>query len=94
VSDPPIVLAIALFTVALLISLALTRLTQDRRRWVSALAPLVLICIGMLLSSCGGGGTSGNPGTPAGTYTLTVTGTFNSGSTAFSRKTNLTLVVQ
>jgi hypothetical protein len=94
VSLPPIAFAIALFAVALLIGLVLARLAEDRLRWVSALAPLVLICIGMLLSSCGGGGTDGNLGTPAGTYTLPVTGTFHSDSTALALKTNLTLVVQ
>ena len=53
-------------------------------------APLFAI----LLSSCGGGGSQSqglqNPGTPVGTYTLTVTAT--SGSTTQSQ--NLTLVVQ
>lgn len=51
-------------------------------------APLFAI----LLCACGGGGSQGpqNPGTPAGTYTITVTAT--SGNTTQSQ--NLTLVVQ
>ena len=42
-------------------------------------------------SSNGGGGTGG---TAAGTYNLTVTGTFKSGSTTLTHATKLTLVVQ
>jgi len=93
----PTFFALAFFIVALLVSLA--RLAEDRRRRVFALAPLLLISIAMLLSSCGGGGSGGsggggNPGTPAGTYTLQVTGTFSSGSTTLTHSTNLTLGVQ
>lgn len=48
-----------------------------------------------LAYSCGGGGGNhGESGTPAGTYTLTVTGTFNSGSTSLSGTAKLSLVVQ
>jgi len=92
----------AVFSIALLVCLA--RLAEDRRRWVSGLAPLLLICIAIFLSSCGGGsaggggsgggGGGGNPGTPAGTYTLTVTGSFISGPTTLTHNTNLTVVVQ
>jgi hypothetical protein len=97
-NNSPFIFAFVLFAVALLAWLA--RLVEDRRRGVSALAPLFLVCIGMLLSSCGsgeaGGGVGGgaNPGTPTGSYTLKVTGTFNSGSTTLTHNTNLTLVVQ
>ncbi len=49
------------------------------------------------MPACGGGGApvsgGGNPGTPRGTYTLTVTGTFNSGSTTLRHPTRLTLAV-
>lgn len=39
----------------------------------------LLICLVVLIAACGGGGSSGpsNPGTPAGTFTVTVTGTSN-----------------
>lgn len=49
-------------------------------------------------AACGGGGGGagggGNPGTPAGTYNLTVTGTFTSGSTTLTHDGKLTLTVQ
>jgi hypothetical protein len=51
------------------------------------------------LAGCGGGGGGGgtgptqNPGTPAGTYNLTVTGTTGSGSSALSHNVALTLTV-
>ena len=58
-----------------------------RRGWQSLFGMLILLaCMSTLLVSCGGGGGGGgssstsNPGTTAGTYTVTVTGT--SGSTA------------
>ena len=47
-------------------------------------------------SAAGGGGSGGsaaNPGTPAGTYTLTVTGAAGSGSTAASHDVTLMLTV-
>jgi beta-propeller repeat-containing protein len=46
--------------------------------------------------ACGGGGGSSPPpqtGTPAGTYTLTVTGTFNTGSNVLKHQATLTLNV-
>jgi hypothetical protein len=58
---------------------------------------LCLLSVGFAMSGCGGGGGSGGGGgggTQAGTYNLTVTGTFTSGSTDLTHKTNLTLVVQ
>ncbi len=55
----------------------------------------VIFCNGLTLYACGGGGGSvRNPGTPTGTYTLTLTGSFKSGSTNLSHTTNLTMVVQ
>ena len=49
-----------------------------------------------LIASCGGGsgGNNGTGGTPAGTYSLMVTGTFSSGSTTLTHTTKLTLVVK
>jgi len=52
--------------------------------------------LALLLAACGGGGGGGgnnkNPGTPAGTYTLTITGTV-SGTTTLQHTTTLTLTV-
>ena len=50
----------------------------------------------MMLSACGGSsmGGSGGSATPAGTYNLTVVGTFTSGSASLVHSTKLTLVVQ
>ncbi len=61
----------------------------------TALACVLLIV--MMLSACGGssmGGSSGSGSTPAGTYNLTVVGTFTSGSANLVHSTKLTLVVQ
>ncbi|HEY1471546.1 MAG TPA: hypothetical protein VGF61_21085, partial [Candidatus Acidoferrum sp.] len=64
---------------ALLLALLFRRYAQQQGRPRLALFPalaLLLFCV-ILVGSCGGGGSSGphNPGTPHGTYTLTVTGT-------------------
>jgi len=85
----------------------LALLGSDRRsrkrhgRLLYGLAFLCLISLGITLSSCGGGSTSGSSSsgnsasaTPPGSYDLTVTGTFTSGSTTLTHATKLTLVVQ
>jgi hypothetical protein len=63
-------------------------------RWGCAIAANVGLLLA--LTACGGGGGGGgpvsNPGTPAGTYTLTVTGTA-SRSSALKHSTTLTLKV-
>jgi hypothetical protein len=54
-----------------------------------------LLCVAVTFSSCGGGGSSpSGGGTTAGNYTITVTGTFSSGSSTLSHATNLNLVVR
>ena len=57
---------------------------------------MVLVCLGMTLTACGGGsgGSGGSTGTQAGTYTITTFGSFTSGSTTLTHTTKLTMVVQ
>ena len=56
-------------------------------------ALLGIVCF--VMAGCGGNSSStGGGGTPANTYTLTVTGTFASGSANLTHSTNLTMVVQ
>jgi hypothetical protein len=83
-------LALALITCVLLFGMAV----RQQNRLAAALALVLVLAI---LSGCGGGGSVVNPppppltgGTPAGTYTVTVTGT--SGATTHS--TTLTMIVQ
>lgn len=59
------------------------------------LALLCMLSIGITMSACGSSssGNTGGGGTPSGTYGLTVTGTFTSGSTTLTHATKLTLVV-
>jgi FG-GAP-like repeat/Abnormal spindle-like microcephaly-assoc'd, ASPM-SPD-2-Hydin len=67
---------------------------QRRPRWSYVLAFLCLLFIGATMPACGGGSNGNGGGTQAGTYNLTVTGTFTSGSTTLTHNTKLTLVVQ
>jgi hypothetical protein len=85
-----------------LLPLALSRSAAFRRRgWHRAMlaysvAVLVVLALGM--ASCGGGNTggggSGQSGVQAGTYPLTITGTFSAGSTTLRHSIGLSLVVQ
>jgi hypothetical protein len=86
--------------VGLMLLLLLGRFAQLRRRsWVGTFAVgLLLVIGGMALAGCGGGGSGGGvmtpppktQGTPAQTYTVTVTGT----SGTLTHAMTLTLVVQ
>jgi len=63
-----------------------------RRRWSALLGPMVLALL-VIVPACGGGGSTHtqDPGTPAGTYSVTVTATAGSLSAQF---TPITLTVQ
>jgi hypothetical protein len=68
-------------------------------RWRLGLATGLLflpVLATMAMPACGGGGGGGgggNPGTPVGTYTLTVTSRVTSGTATLTHTTNLTLTV-
>jgi len=80
-------------TLALVTLLTLaTWLRKLRPQNLYGLALLCLLLIGVTMSACGGGGSGG--ATSAGTYKLTVTGNFISGSTTLTHSANLTLIVQ
>jgi hypothetical protein len=62
--------------------------------WTRLLSVTVILWAGATIISCGGGTSGGgSPGTPAGTYTITVVAS-PSGATGITHNTKLTLVVQ
>ncbi len=71
---------------------------KSRNRLLCGLALLCLFSIGIPWLACGSGTSSGTGGgaggTPAGTYNLSVTGTFSSGSTSLNHSAKLTLIVR
>lgn len=85
---------------SVLLLLALGSLVTFGRQYARALAgPAVLAAL--LLASCGGGSSApsgtgqgpSNPGTPAGTYAIVVTGTSVNGSSQLQHTANLSLTV-
>jgi len=72
------------------------RRQQSGPQLLYGLTFLGLLSLGVTMSACGGGvsGSGGGGGTPAGTYALTVTGSYTAGSTTLTHNTKLTLVVQ
>ena len=83
-----------------LLGVVAAKLLGGRRlAWRRAWAPLAVAMLGLTLwTACGGGGGGssgggGNPGTPAGTYNLTVTATCKSGTTTAQHAIILTLKV-
>ena len=64
-----------------------------------AIATTILLAATLLVSSCGGGAhpstsAAGSPGTQAGSYTISVSASFTSGSAALNHNTSLKLTVQ
>jgi len=79
------------------IVVGLLRWRREQRLWCAPVFTLaVLVCLVMTLTSCGGasGGSGGGTGTQAGTYTISVSGSFTSGSTTLTHTAKLALVVQ
>jgi hypothetical protein len=71
------------------------RFYKRQKEVIRGLVVLCVIGLGVTWSACGGGsGNGGSGGTPAGTYNVTVSGSFTSGPTTLTHNTKLTLVVQ
>jgi len=68
--------------------------SQWRPRLLRVVALICLSAVGAGISSCGGGGGSSGNGTSPGTYTVSVSGTFTSGSAKLTHIVEVTLVVQ
>jgi hypothetical protein len=68
------------------------RTRKRHRRLFYGLVFLCLLSVAVTWPACGGGSSSG--ATPRGTYSITVTGTYTSGSATLTHATKLTLVVQ
>ena len=72
------------------------RRSRRSRLALSLVGLLCVLSVAIMWSGCGGGSSSTNNGggTPTGNYSVTVSGTFTSGSTTLTHNTKLTLVVQ
>jgi hypothetical protein len=99
---PPGVRGLLVLTSVLLAAMAWVLSRRRQPRTTMGGATTIIIALGMfltlVLAGCGGGGGSPvgpppNSGTPAGTYTLTVTGTTGSGTSALSHIVTLSLTV-
>jgi uncharacterized repeat protein (TIGR03803 family) len=66
---------------------------RTRRRGYGSLCMLTLVCLLTILMPACGGANSSSPTPQAGSYALTVTGTFTSGNTNLTHTAKLTLVV-
>ena len=92
---PPLVLV--LMMLASLLWVARRRAQWIATRWYLGVAmSFALLLLALTVPGCGGGGAVAqhNPGTPAGTYSLTVTGTVTSGSATLTHSITLKVTVQ
>jgi hypothetical protein len=87
----------AIWSALLVLPLGIVLVRTKKRGSCSNVTVLTLLCLSWFFTSCGGGSTGGGgsgggaiSGTPAGTYSLTITGTFG----PVSRTTSVTLTVQ
>lgn len=95
----PLLWCLALMMCGLLLAWMAGKRRRVPLRLSLATAVFSVLTLAVLsLAACGGGGSSspppGNPGTPAGTYILTVTGTLTSGAITQTHDVKLTLTVQ
>ncbi|MBZ5570071.1 MAG: hypothetical protein LAN64_19785 [Acidobacteriia bacterium] len=81
--------------------LSVPKSKRGKPGWASCIGLTLSIGLLLLISACGGGGGGSTtpppipkPGTPAGNYTITVTGVSGSGATALTHFTQITLQVQ
>jgi FG-GAP-like repeat/FG-GAP repeat len=72
-----------------------SHLRKRRNRWLRTLTLLGVVSLITIWPACGGGssGSGSSGGTPAGTYTVAVTGAFTSGPATLTHTAKLTLVV-
>jgi FtsP/CotA-like multicopper oxidase with cupredoxin domain len=70
-------------------------LILPRRKWKNtALCALALMATAFIVIGCGGGSAKADPGTAAGTYTVVVSGTAGSGSSAYQTSVNVPITIQ
>ncbi len=70
-------------------------LILPQRRWRNTMLGLLgLLAITFTVIGCGGGSGKTDPGTAAGTYTVVVTGTAGSGSSAYQTSVNVPITIQ
>jgi hypothetical protein len=91
-----VILLMVLLALALIAGQVSQHVARNRSL-ATVMQAFILLGVGIAMAACGGGGnTTATPqtGTPSGTYSITVSGTFSSGSTTLTHNTKLTLVVQ
>jgi hypothetical protein len=94
----PTILLASLIAMLILAWTCITR-KNPGLRWAPVLTMVLVLVLGITLTSCGGGSSGGGggtvvTGTQAGTYTITVSASGTAGSTMLTHTTKLTLIVQ
>ncbi len=91
-TQTPIFFAICGLPGLLLLGVRRSALCRGKTAAIYGAALLGIVCF--VAAGCGGNSSNPGGGTAANAYTLTVTGTFASGSATLTHSTNLTMVVQ